>query len=266
MSRAWRDARFHDRRDRRRSLWIGIAVVIVAGLAVAACSGGASGNTTPPPPTDDPPTTVTDTPAPDRTEPEVPGVIVAIPLEDIPGEGFESVPFINDVPGYLRELDDAVLSEIGRRASNPDLAGGQGFVNRETGEVIFVITIALQGAQRALDTIDYIDIQPVEDVLNFISPDETLFESEQRLAPEIGDASLRYFLRYGVEENGERVRDVTTDLVIFSQGGSLVFIQRSVVTPDEPLAEGLKLDVAALSETISIRFAEAITASADGGK
>ena len=248
-----------------RTPWFGIAVV-VTGLIVAGCSSGNDDNTAPQPSADDPPTTVTDPPASDRTEPEVPGIIVDVALEDIPGEGFESIQFYQDVPGLLRELDDPVLADIGQRASDPDLSGGQGFANQETGELVFVIAIALQSAQRALDTVDYIDIQPVEDILNFISPDETLFESEQRPPPEVGDASLRYFLRYGVEEDGERLRDVTTDLVIFSRGGSLVFILRSVNTTKEPLADGLELNIAVLSETIGIRFDEAIKASADRGK
>ena len=252
--------------DPYRSLWTGFGLLFVAALIAAACSGGNDNNAAPPPTTDAPPTTAEDPANPIPPEPEVPGIIVDVPLEDIPGEGFESIQFYHDVPGLLRELDDPVLAAIGQRASDLDLSGGQGFANRETGELVFVIAIALQSAERALNTVDYIDIQPVEDILDFISPDETLFESEQRPSPEVGDASLRYFLRYGVEENGERLRDVTTDLIIFSQGGSLVFLLRSVNTTNEPLTDGLELDIAALSQTISIRFDEAIKASADEGK
>jgi hypothetical protein len=249
-----------------RSRWTAFTLLTVAALIAATCSGGDGDNTASPPAPEAPPATVADPPDPDPTEPEVPGIIVAISVEDIPGEGFESIPFYHDVPGLLRELDDPVLSAIGQRASDPDLSEGQGFANPETGELVFVIAIALQSAQRALSTVDYIDIQPVEDVLNFISPDEMLFESEQRLSPEFGDASLRYFLRYGVEENGERLRDVTTDLVIFAEGGSLVFLLRSVVTTEEPLANGLGLDIAALTETVSSRFKEALIASDGEGK
>jgi hypothetical protein len=256
------------RRHRSLRPWLGL--LLAATLIGAACGGGNDNPDTaaPPPPTSDPPATVTDPPASEPSEQvdDVPGIIVDITLEDIPGEGFESIPFYHDVPGLLRELDDSVLSGIGQRASDPDLSGGQGFANPETGELIFVITIALQNARRAVDTIDYIDIQPVEDILLFISPDETLFESEQRPSPGIGDVSLQYFLRYGVEEDGERLRDVTTDLVIFARGGSLVFLLRSVNTTDDALADGLELDMAALSVTISNRFDEAIETASDESK
>ena len=162
--------------------------------------------------------------------------------------GFEPINFYHDIPGLLRDLDDGQLSALGERARDPELASGQGFASSASGELIFVITILHESAEAAAGIVQLIGAGPVADALAFISPDETLFEAATMSGPAVGDQSLRISLRYGREQDGERARDVSSDLVVFAQGTAVVFVLRSANTADLRTAN---LQEAADLETIA---------------
>ena len=119
------------------------------------------------------------------------GAIVEVDLTDLPA-GFEAIPFFHDVPGLLRDLDDEILGALGERARLPGQSAGQGFASADSGELAFVITITLDTAADAQRVIRYLTTLPAEGILGFISPDETLFENEQRRDPAVGDAAVQY--------------------------------------------------------------------------
>ena len=221
----------------------------VAACALAACGGGdasevagvvAVADPSPPPPA---------------------GAIVEVDLTDLPA-GFEAIPFFHDVPGLLRDLDDEILGALGERARLPGQSAGQGFASADSGELAFVITITLDTAADAQRVIRYLTTLPAEGILGFISPDETLFENEQRRDPAVGDAAVQYFLRYGVEEDGRRPRDVSTDLLVFAEGGSVVFVLRSLNSAAAIGTGGAALDIVGLGRALSERIATAIEAAA----
>ena len=136
---------------------------------------------------------------------EIPGILVQLSLNDITETGFESVPFYHDIPGLLREMDDPILSTLGKSAGNPEQSRGDGFANTTTGELVFAISVALPSAQQAQKTVDYISSLPPETILLFISPDEDLFTGIKEPQPKIGNSSVHYFLRYGIQKNEEWV-------------------------------------------------------------
>lgn len=189
------------------------------------------------------------------------GVIVQVTAADLPS-GFEEINFYHDIPGLLLESSDPVLSGLGALAQGEGRSAGQGFANGETGELLFVITIALNSAADAQSAIGYVAEQPAATIFDLVSPDEQLFESEQLPDPAVGQGAVRYLLRYGVETGGQRTRDVASDLVIFVSDGSLVFVLRSVTTADEPGTGGERVDLAALSATIGDRIQAAGAADA----
>ena len=169
--------------------------------------------------------------------------------------GFESINFYHDIPGLLRDLSDAELSALGERARDPELANGQGFASSASGELIFVITILHESAEAAAGIVQLIGAGPVADALSFISPDETLFEAATMSGPTVGDQSLRISLRYGREQDGERARDVSSDLVVFAQGTAVVFVLRSATTADLRTANlHPATDLGTIAELISGRM------------
>lgn len=188
------------------------------------------------------------------------GVIVQVTAADLPGR-FEEINFYHDIPGLLLESSDPVLSGLGDLAEGEGRSAGQGFANGETGELLFVITIALNSAADAQGAIGYVTEQPAATIFELVSPGEQLFESERLPDPAVGQGAVRYLLRYGVETGGQRTRDVASDLVIFVSDGSLVFVLRSVPTADEPGSGGERVDLTALSATISDRIHTATPAS-----
>ena len=79
--------------------------------------------------------------------------------------------------------------------------------------------------------------------------------------PILGSGGVRYSLRYGVENDERRTRDVATDLVIFGQDGSLVFLQRSVNVTGSGLSaagEETEVDLLALGRTVAQRIAAVV--------
>ena len=203
-------------------------------------------------PDDDPP----DRPPP----PERVAAIVEVHTNDLP-DGFDPIPFYADIPGLLRESPDGHLAAIGLRAAVPGFAAGQGFANNQTGELIFVVTIMMESAAAARDAVDYIATRDALQVMQLVEPSDTLFASDRRPDPQLGASAIRYALRYGVEEGGLRTRDVATELVIFAQDGSLLFLQRSVnVTGSEISTAGddTEVDLLALGGILAQRIANAI--------
>lgn len=235
--------------SRRRGLWGWGAAATLVGLAVVLLSACGSG------PADDT-ASAAQTAEPIRD----PGVIARIEAADL-AAGFEEINFYHDVPGLLLDSGDPVLSGMGSLASEPGRSDGQGFANTETGELLFVVTIVLNSPGDAQRAFDYIAAQPLETVFEFISPNELLFESAQLPSPGLGDGSARYALRYGAEEAGQRIRDVATDLVVFTDGGSLLFLLQSVNTAEEP-SPGESADITAVGRAVSRAIAEVHAAQA----
>lgn len=251
-------------------------LLLLAGLA-AACGGGGAGTpvaaerTEPGPATDpgrsgdivSPPVSVAEPEEEARPSGPV-GAVVEVRLEDLP-PGFDAIPFYADIPGLLRESADGNLASLGLRAAVPGFSGGQGFANNETGELIFVVTILLESSQAAEAAVSYIGTREVEEVMQFVEPTDTLFASERKPDPILGSGGVRYALRYGVEDDGRRARDVATELVVFGQDGSLVFLQRSVnVTGSELSAAGeeTEVDLLALGRTVGERIAAVVRGEA----
>ena len=200
-------------------------------------------------------------PAPKPPEPVCgPDVSARIEAADL-SPSFEEISFYHDIPGLLLDSSDPVLSELGSLAHEPAHSDGQGFANPETGELLFVITLVLNASADAQDALDYIITQPIGTIFEFISPDEQLFESAELSPPELGDRAARYTLRYGVEEAGRRIRNVATDLVMFTDGCSLLFLVQSVNIADQPRL-GESVDIAAVGRAVSEALAEVRTAQA----
>ncbi len=226
-----------------------LIIVVAAAWLAAACGGGRAEEVEVelPPAPPDPPGPV--------------GAIVEVRPDDLPA-GFAATEnnLYNDIPGLLRDSEDATFARLGTIANEADRAAGQGFFNNATGEFIFIVTILLDDADLAEGAIDYMRAQPAESIIEFISPDELIFETEQRPAPMLADASVLYFLRYGVEQDGRRTRDVATDLLVLAKGASLVFIQHSVnrATGRDPVGDDF--DLAALGRVISERIAQELAA------
>ena len=262
--------------DRRGRLGLAIAL---SALALAACGGSAEPDPVEPPAAAEPPPASSEVvqgtqPAPAATPPveaqppveiQPPGptgAIVELETADLP-DGFDVIPFYVDIPGLLRESPDRKLAVLGLRAGVPEMSGGQGFANRETGELIFMVTIRLDSVEQAAAAVDDIGARPVADVLSFVEPRDTLFESERQPDPRLGEAAVHYYLRYGVETGDRRSRDVTTDLVVFAAQGSVVFLQRSVNVTGDDLETGEvepPVDVLALGVVVEERIREAVRA------
>ena len=204
-------------------------------------------------------------PTPKPPEPVCgPDVIARIEAADL-SSSFEEISFYHDIPGLLLDSSDPVLSGLGSLAHDPGRSDGQGFANPETGELLFVITIVLHSSADAQGTLDYIIAQPIETVFEFISPDEQLFESAELSPPKLGDRAARYTLRYGVEEAERRIRDVATDLVVFTDDCSLLFLVQSVNIADKP-GLGESADITAVGRALSEALAEAHVAPATQSK
>ncbi|MCY3920320.1 MAG: hypothetical protein OXG38_11040, partial [Chloroflexi bacterium] len=223
-----------------------------AAAAAEADGNGDEAGTGEPDPPDPPP------------DPDPPGPVAAIAEvlpDDLPA-GFDAIPFYNDIPGLLRESPDAGLAALGQRAAEIGAPSGQGFHNGDTGEFIFVVTLMLESADEARAAVDYIATREPIQIKELVQPIDTLFESERRPDPLLGSRAIRYALRYGEEEGGQRTLDIHTELVIFAQDGSLVFLQRSVnVTGGDPAgAEETDVDLLALGAVLAQRIGEAVAA------
>ena len=201
---------------------------------------------------------------PDPAPPQRVAAIIEVLVDDLP-PGFDAIPFYADIPGLLRESPDGNLASIGLRAAVPGLSAGQGFANNESGELIFVVTIMMESAEAAEAAVDYIGTRQPLQVMQLVEPSDTLFASDRKPDPLLGSSAVRYALRYGVEEAGRRTRDVATELVIFGQGGSLVFLQRSVNVTGatlETAGQETDVDLLALGQSVAERITEAILAGA----
>ncbi len=201
-------------------------------------------------------------PPPDDPDPPGPVAAIVEVLTDDLAPGFDDIPFYADIPGLLRESPDGNLAALGLRAAEEGMARGQGFANNDTGELVFVVTIMLESADAARAAVDYIATREAIQVKELVEPIDTLFESERTPDPILGASAIRYVLRYGVEDGGRRTRDVATELVIFAQDGSLVFLQRSVnVTGSDPAsAQETDVDLLALGETLAERIGDIVAA------
>ena len=201
-------------------------------------------------------------PPPDDPDPPGPVAAIVEVLTDDLAPGFDDIPFYADIPGLLRESPDGNLAALGLRAAEEGMARGQGFANNDTGELVFVVTIMLESADAARAAVDYIATREAIQVKELVEPIDTLFESDRTPDPILGASAIRYVLRYGVEDGGRRTRDVATELVIFAQDGSLVFLQRSVnVTGSDPAsAQETDVDLLALGETLAERIGDIVAA------
>ena len=199
-------------------------------------------------------------PPPDDPDPPGPVAAIVEVLTDDLAPGFDAIPFYADIPGLLRESPDGNLAALGLRAAEEGMARGQGFANNDTGELVFVVTIMLESADAARAAVDYIATREPIQVKELVEPIDTLFESERTPDPILGASAIRYILRYGVEDGGRRTRDVATELVIFAQDGSLVFLQRSVnVTGSDPAsAQETDVDLLALGQALAERIGDIV--------
>ena len=229
------------RRARRSTSWL-LVWLGAAGLIAAACSGGGGGDAV--------------------AAPATPGPIVRVEASDLPA-GFQPINFYHDIPGLLRDLSDPTLSGLGRRAAEPERSIGQGFANPETGELLFVITISMASTAAATAVLEYLAALPGAAVHQFISPDEQLFASDRIAGPNVGDGSLGHALRYGVEEEGQRTRDVVSDLLVFARRGTILFLLRSVSAGTEGATDPGSVDLIALGRLISDRIDAAPPERAD---
>ena len=225
------------------------ARVAAAAAAAAAAEADADEEQDPPPDDPDPPGPV--------------AAIAEVRTDDLP-PGFDAIPFYADIPGLLRESPDGNLAALGLRAAEEGMARGQGFANNDTGELVFVVTIMLESADAARTAVDYIATREPIQVKELVEPIDTLFESERTPDPILGASAIRYVLRYGVEDGGRRTRDVATELVIFAQDGSLVFLQRSVnVTGSDPAsAQETDVDLLALGQSLAERIGDIVARGA----
>ncbi len=155
-------------------------------------------------------------------------MVIEISSNDLaPGFGPTPNNLVNDIPGFLREHENEILRAIGERARDPNVRS-LGFQNTREDKFLFVVQVALQEEQAALDTVSFITTLEATEIFSFISPGDVLFESERLPDPPTRGKSAHYFLRYGViGDGGERSRDVGADVVIFASGGSVVLIQGS---------------------------------------
>ena len=203
-------------------------------------------------------------PPPDDPDPPGPVAAIVEVLTDDLAPGFDAIPFYADIPGLLRESPDGNLAALGLRAAEEGMARGQGFANNDTGELVFVVTIMLESADAARAAVDYIATREPIQVKELVEPIDTLFESERTPDPILGASAIRYVLRYGVEDGGRRTRDVATELVIFAQDGSLVFLQRSVnVTGSDPAsAQETDVDLLALGQSLAERIGDIVARGA----
>ena len=223
------------------------ACVGLAALVASACGSGRA-NDAPPAPK----------PAEQVCGPDVNARIEAADLSP----NFEEISFYHDIPGLLLDSSDPLLSELGSLAREPGRSDGQGFANPETGELLFVITLVLNSPAAAQEALDYVVVQPIGTIFEFISPDEQLFESAELSPPRLGTRAARYTLRYGVEEAERRIRDVATDLVMFTDGCSLLFLVQSVNIADKP-AVGESAVITTVGRAISEALADVRTAQAE---
>ena len=219
-----------------RQRWVAVlGLGALVATYLAAC--GSSGVSSVPPDVEPPPL-------------RVPGVLLEIPLDELaPGFGPTPNNLVNDIPGFLREHENEILRAVGERARDPN-ARSLGFQNTREDKFLFVVQVALQEEQAAIDIVSFITTLEASEIFGFISPGDVLFESERLPDPLTRGESAHYFLRYGViGDDGERSRDVGADVLIFASGGSVVFIQGSVpqnaTSPtrvrDEVLALGMTL-------------------------
>jgi hypothetical protein len=252
-----------------------LGAALATALVVAACGGddGGEGATDPAPadivqageetPRDDPEGPASSDEGAAEPEDAGPvGAIVELRPEDLP-EGFAEITFYNDIPGLLLESADGNLAGLGLRATVPGFSDGQGFGNQTTGELVFLITILLESAESAESAVDYIATRRLDEVFGLVEPIDVLFESQRRPDLVLGGGGIRYFLRYGVEDDGRRTRDVTTDLIVFTEAASLVFLQRSVNVTGTDLSTAeaeSSVDLVALGMVLSERITEAIEA------
>ncbi len=220
-----------------------LAALLVAGLVFAACS-----------PSDavEPPSEEVVPPEP----PSPPGVLIELDVADLP-QGFGRTPnnLYNNIPSYLREHDDPILSSLGARSRFENTRLGEGFQNTAQDRFIFVVSITLQDEQTAVDVLGYLRTRPLTDVFNLFAPDDELFEAERLEDPPRPGDALHYFFRHGVLSEGRVTLETTTDLVILASGGTISFIQGSA-----PVGEGasrITSEVLALSELVSQRLAAA---------
>ena len=227
----------------RRRLAVLLLGALVAGYLAACGSSGVSGV---PPDVEPPPL-------------RVPGVLLEIQPEDLtPGFGPTPNNLVNDIPGFLREHGNEILRAVGERAREPNVRS-LGFQNPRQDKFLFVVQVALQEEQAAIDIVSFITTLEAVEIFGFISPGDVLFEAERLPDPPTRGASAHYFLRYGViGDDGQRSRDVGADVLIFASGGTVVFMQGSAPqnanTPTRVRGEVLALGVI-LSERMRSEYA-----------
>lgn len=231
-----------------RPLIVAFIALLLAGGVIAACGGSGNAET-------DPPSTdvVVDTPPP--PPPRIPGVLVELPDDDgtlLPG--FGAIQLSNDIPGHLREHEDQILAQLGELARGPDRLR-QAFQNLREEKFVFTVQIRMRDDQDAIDAVSYIRTLDFDAVLQFIAPDEVLFEGRLEPTPDLGplpgssdatddptrdaapeDAAVHFFLRHGFSNDaGIRLQDVGNDIIVFARGGAVVFIEgRSPQDVDSP--------------------------------
>ena len=227
-------------------------LIIIAALLIAACGGGDSNNNA--------------AGSVDVSQEAEPAPAIAqLAVLDLP-PGFRSISFYHDVPGLLREVDDPVLAKIGAHAAEPGHSDGQGFANPESGELLFVITVVLESSDAALDAVTYLRAFPTNRIVEFISPDETLFEDRRQPDPAVGDGAVRFFLRYGSAENDGRTRNVASDLLIFANRANLTFILRSFNSMDVAETSSTGADLIPLSHILVQKLASQSTGLQTAGR
>ncbi|HJN91590.1 MAG TPA: hypothetical protein QGF05_02540 [Dehalococcoidia bacterium] len=232
---------------------LGGALLLAAGLMVvaliaAACGGNGNAETDPPSDSD----VLVD--APPLPPPRIPGVLVELPEDDgtlLPG--FGAIQLSNDIPGHLREHDDQILAQLGELARGPDRLR-QAFQNLREEKFVFTVQIRMRDDQDAIDAVSHIRTLDFDAVLQFIAPDEDLFEGHLEPIPEIGpspnigpdtrltpdepvpNTAVHFFLRHGFSnDRGVRLQDVGNDIIVFARGGTVVFIEgRSPQDVDSP--------------------------------
>ena len=229
-----------------------IALLLAGGLIAAACGGSGNAET-------DPPTTDLVVEPPPLPPPRIPGVLVELPDDDgtlLPG--FGAIQLSNDIPGHLREHEDQILAQLGELARGPDRLR-QAFQNLREEKFVFTVQIRMRDDQDAIDAVSHIRALDFDAVLQFIAPDEVLFEGRLEPTPDLGaipadtnssdaadgptrdaaapeDAAVHFFLRHGFSnDEGIRLQDVGNDIIVFARGGAVVFIEgRSPQDVDSP--------------------------------
>lgn len=240
-----------------------IAFLVLAAMA-GACGGDSVAETEPPPP--DP---LVDLPPEPPPEPRVPGVLVELDESESPLPGFGAIRFKNDIPGHLREHEDQVLATLGEIARDDDRLL-QGFQNLREEKFFFVVQIRMRDDQDANDVVAHIRGLELSQILEFIAPEDELFEGRLEPDPEVpGEGAIaHFFLRHGLsDEGGGRIQDVGNDVIVLARGGTVLFIEgrspQDVEAPTRVDAEAIEL-ARLLSALLEDAYAEKVAEATAG--